>query len=97
MKTKGRREKFSNVWDALESTHRESANMTMRSDLLIAIRRRVATWKVTQAGAARRLQVTRPRLNDLLLVRVDKFCLDTLVNLADRAAISVGLRIDMAA
>ncbi|MBI2736110.1 MAG: XRE family transcriptional regulator [Rhodospirillales bacterium] len=97
MKPKVQRRKFANVWDALENTPTESANMTMRSDLLIALRQRIATWKVTQAEAARRLQITQPRLNDLLRGRIDKFSLDTLINLADRAGIHVRLRIEKAA
>ncbi|MPZ34511.1 MAG: transcriptional regulator [Rhodospirillales bacterium] len=92
-----KRQKFANVWDALEDTPAKAANMTMRSDLLIALRRRIGTWKVTQAQAARQLQVTQPRLNDLLRGRISKFSLDALVELADRAGMHVRLRIDKAA
>jgi predicted XRE-type DNA-binding protein len=92
-----KRQKFANVWDALEGIPTQAANMTMRSDLLIALRQRIGTWKVTQAQAARRLQVTQPRLNDLLRGRIGKFSLDALVELADRAGIHVRLRIDKAA
>lgn len=60
------RQSFSNVWDALEDTLPAAANMTMRSNLLIAIELRVRSWGVTQAEAARRLGITQPRLNDLL-------------------------------
>ena len=97
MKPKLKRQKFTNVWDALEDTPAQAANMTMRSDLLIALRQRIVTWKTTQAQAARRLQVTQPRLNDLLRGRISKFSLDALVELADRAGIHVRLRIDKAA
>lgn len=87
--------KFANVWDALEDE--QAANMTMQSDLLIALRRRIGAWKVTQAQAARRLHVTQPRLHDLLRGRISKFTLDALVELADRAGIHVRLRIGKAA
>jgi predicted XRE-type DNA-binding protein len=96
MKPKLKRQKFANVWDALEVTGK-AANMAMRSDLLIALQQRIETWKVTQAQAARRLQITQPRLNDLLRGRISKFSLDALVELADRAGIHVRLRIDKAA
>lgn len=89
--------KFANVWDALEDTPAQAANMTMRSDLLIVLRQRIGTWKVTQAQAARRLQVTQPRLNNLLRGGIGKFSLDALVELAGRAGIHVRLRIDKAA
>ena len=35
----------------------EAANMTMRSNLIIVIPRKVAGWEVTQAEAARRLRI----------------------------------------
>jgi predicted XRE-type DNA-binding protein len=47
--------------------------------------------------AARRLQITQPRLNDLLRGRIAIFSLDALVDLAERADIHVRLRIDKAA
>jgi len=96
MKPKMKRERFTNVWEALESGP-AVANMTMRSDLLIALQRRVGIWKVTQAEAARRLEITQPRLNDLLRGRIAKFSLDMLVTLADRADIHLRLHIDKAA
>jgi predicted XRE-type DNA-binding protein len=71
--------------------------MTMRADLLIALQKRVESWKVTQAQAARRLEITQPRLNDLLRSRINKFSLDMLVNLATRADIRINLKIGKAA
>jgi hypothetical protein len=38
------KQKFANVWDALEDTPTAAAKMTMRSDLLIALRRQSANW-----------------------------------------------------
>ncbi len=97
MKPKMKHESFTNVWDAIEDDPAVAANMTMRSDLLIALQQRIESWKVTQAQAARRLEITQPRLNDLLRSRINKFSLDTLVNLANRADIRVSLRISKAA
>jgi len=89
------RQEFANVWDALTDTPEEAANMTMRSNLMIALQRKIDGWKVTQTEAALRLGVTQPRLNDLLRNKIDKFSLDTLVALASRAEIRV--RLDIAA
>ena len=88
-------QEYANVWDALTDSPEESANMTMRSNLLIALQQRVKSWEVTQAEAARRLGVTQPRLNNLLRSKIDKFSLDMLINLAIHAGISV--RLDIAA
>ena len=88
------RRSFDNVWDALADTPAEAASMTMRSDLLIAVDQRVRAWNVTQAEAARRLGITQPRLNDLLRGKIANFSLDTLIDLATQAGLSV--RIDIA-
>lgn len=91
------RQKFDNVWEALEDTPAAAANMTMRSELLIAIDRRVRGWNLTQAEAARRLGLTQPRLNDLLRGKIDRFSLDTLINLAREAGLAVRMDIAEAA
>lgn len=76
---------FDSVFDALADTPAESANMTARADLLLAIRERIKAWDLTQEEAAARLGVTRPRLNDLMRGKLDKFSLDALVNIAAAA------------
>ena len=91
------RQAFDKVWDAIEDTPAAAANMTMRSDLLIALRNAVEGWGVTQADAARRLGVTQPRLNDVLRGRISNFSLDALIALAETAGLSVRLEIGEAA
>ena len=90
------RQKFANVWDALEDTGVEAANMRARSELMIAVRSEIESWKVSQAEAARRLGLTQPRLNDLMRGRLDKFSLDALINLAGPAGLAVRLTIKAA-
>ena len=82
---------FDNVFDALMETPEEAANMTLRSDLMRAIRKEVQAWNEPQTAAAKRLGVTQPRLNDLLRNRINKFSLDALVTLACRAGLTVRL------
>jgi predicted XRE-type DNA-binding protein len=48
---------FNTVWDALTDTLGEAANMTARSDLLIALQRTITAWGLTQAEAAKRLEI----------------------------------------
>ena len=91
------RQTYANVWDAIEDTPSAAANMTVRSDLMIALRNAVEGWNVTQAEAAKRLGVTQPRLNDLLRGRIGNFSLDALINLAQQAGLTVRLEIDAAA
>jgi len=88
---------FASVWDALEDSPAEAANMRLRSELMIAIRQAVADWSTTQAVSARRLEVTQPRLNDLLRGRINNFSLDALTVLAARAGLGVHMKIEKAA
>ena len=88
---------FASVWDALEDSPAEAANMRLRSELMIAVQGAVAGWGLTQVEAAGRLEVTQPRLNDLLRGRVGKFSLDALILLAGRAGLSVRVQIERAA
>ena len=82
---------FANIWDALEDNPEEAANMTMRSDVMIAIKDAVRGWKTTQVRAARRLGITQPRLNDPLHGKINKFSIETLLSLARRAGLEVKL------
>lgn len=84
---------FTSVWDALEETPDAAANMRLRSELAIAIRNAIESMDTTQARAAAQLGVTQPRLNDLLRGRLDKFSLDALIGLAERAGLAVRMEI----
>jgi predicted XRE-type DNA-binding protein len=48
---------------------------------------------LTQADAARRLQVTQPRISDLMRGKINRFSLDTLVAMSTMAGMEVDLRI----
>ena len=91
------RRTFASVWDAMEDTAAEAANMRARSELMVAVRSKVESWKVSQTEAARRLGLTQPRLNDLMRGRIDKFSLDALINLAGPAGLAVRIEIGEAA
>jgi predicted XRE-type DNA-binding protein len=88
---------FANVWDAIEDSPAQAATMTMRSNVMIAINKKVKSWNTTQAQAARRLGITQPRLNDLLHGKFNKFSLDTLLTLATRAGLKVKIDVRSAA
>ena len=89
-------ETFDSVFDALADASAESVNMTARADLLLAIRERVKVWNVTQEDAAARLGLTRPRLNDLMRGKLDKFSLDALVNIASAAGFKLHIALEEA-
>lgn len=87
---------FNSVWDALEDTHEQAKNMTLRSELMIAITEQLKTFSGTQSEKAKRLGITQPRLNDLLQGRINKFSLDALVTIASATGLRVSLRAEVA-
>lgn len=87
-------ERYKDVWDAIEDDPAERERLKMRSALLTALQKRIKAWDVTQAEAAKRLDITQPRLNDLLKDRFNKFSLGALFDLATRAGLKVKLSID---
>ena len=88
---------FASVWEALEDSPAAAANMRLRSELLIAVQEAVAVWELTQAQLANRLEVTQPRLNELLRGRIDQFSLDALILLAERAGLTVHMQVERTA
>jgi predicted XRE-type DNA-binding protein len=84
---------FDSVFDALADTPAEAANMKARSEMLSALKARVRSWDLSQEAAARRLGITRPRLNDLLQGKLAKFSLDALVNLVTASGLTVHIEI----
>jgi predicted XRE-type DNA-binding protein len=87
------KKKYDNVWFALEANDADAINMTLRSDLMTSIERSVAAWNLSQSDAAKRLGITRPRLNDLLRSKISKFSLDALTTLATRAGLTVKMSV----
>jgi len=84
---------YKSVWDAIEPSPAEAANMKARSELMHAVRDVIEGWDVTQAAAAKRLHISQPRLNDLLRGKIGKFSLDALIDLATHAGLSVSLKV----
>lgn len=90
-------EEFASVWDAIEDTPEEAANLSLRSDLMVKIEELIKENGWTQAEAAKRCGVTQPRINDLLRGRISRFSLDALVNIASALGRKVTVSLDDAA
>jgi predicted XRE-type DNA-binding protein len=89
-------ESYKSVWDALSDTPEEAANMKLRSILMSAIQVYCSEVEGNQTAKAKSLGITQPRLNDLLKGKIDKFSLDTLVNIADKSGLEVTMGIKAA-
>jgi predicted XRE-type DNA-binding protein len=84
-------ERFASVWDAIEATPEEAENMKLRSALMMALESHIKRTGMTQAEAAKRFGVTKPRVSGLMRGKINLFALDALVNMA----MAAGLRIEM--
>lgn len=89
--------RFETVWDAIEDTPEEAANMTLRSTLMMAIKSHINKKGLNQAEAAQLLGVTQPRISDLMRGKIHLFGLDALVNMAAAAGLHIEMRISEAA
>lgn len=94
-KKKGQR--FANIWDAIADSPAEAANLTFRSQLMDEIEAIIEANGWTQAEAAKRCEVSQPRINDLLRGRISRFSIDALVNIAAALGRKIRVSLDDAA
>lgn len=82
-----------NVFADLGFPPDEVAVLTLRAQLMVALRKLIEQRGWTQAEAAAELGVTQSRVSDLVRGKHDKFSLDMLVTLAARAGRTVKLKL----
>jgi predicted XRE-type DNA-binding protein len=71
----------------------ESKNLRIRSELMTALRKFIEEQGLTQAEAAKRLNVSQPRISDLVRGKLSRFSLDTLVTMLTDAGLDIDFRI----
>ena len=71
----------------------EAQNLLLRSQTMMVISKWFEASGLTQVAAAKILGLTQPRLNQMLKGKIGEFSLDSLVNMATRAGMRVGLTI----
>ena len=92
-----KRERFENVWDAIEDDPAVAENLKLRSLLMIELERHIKREKWTQAQAAKALGVTQPRISNLVRGNINVFSLDMLIKMATAAGLRVTLKVRKAA
>ncbi len=80
-----------NIFADLGFSPAESANLSLRSECMMALEQWFRSSGLTQATAAKQLGVTQPRFNALLKGAIEQFSLDALVNMAALAGLAVKL------
>jgi len=90
-------QKFESVWDAIEDTPAEAENMKLRSTLMMNLKNFIVSNKLSQAEAAKLFNITQPSVSDLMRGKINLFAIDTLVNMAAAAGMSVEVSLRKAA
>lgn len=78
-----------NVFTDLGFSAEEAQNLKIRSDLMIELTKLIEAQGLTQAAAARLLGVTQPRISDLVRGKIDRFSVDTLIEMLGHAGARV--------
>ena len=75
------RKSTGNVFRDLGFSVEEAENLRIRADLMIQLTKLIEARGLTQAAAAKLLGVTQPRISDLVRGKIDRFSIDTLVEM----------------
>ena len=67
----------------------EAEHLVIRADLLIQIQKVVTARRLKQAPLAKLLQVSQPRVSDLLRGRLHLFSIETLIDMLGRLGVQV--------
>jgi predicted XRE-type DNA-binding protein len=83
-----------NVFRDLGFPPAEAENLLIRSDLMAALQRQMLERGLTRVQAAKLFGVSQPRISDLKRDKIDRFTIDTLINMLAHAGLRVRLKID---
>ena len=78
-----------NVFRDLGFEPEEAENLKVRADLMIELSKLIKARKLTQVRAAKLLGVTQPRVSDLVRGKIDRFSVDSLIEMLGRAGVRV--------
>ena len=81
----------SNVFEDLGFKPGEAANLKIRADLMLDLRRHIQKNGWTQAQAAEFFGETQPRISNLLKGEISRFSVDKLIVMLARAGITVSV------
>ncbi len=80
-----------NVFRDLGFGEDEAENLKIRADLMIELSKLIEAQGLTQAAAAELLGVTQPRISDLMRGKIDRFSVDSLIEMLGHAGARVSV------
>lgn len=85
--------RYANAFEAVGFEPIAAEHLRIRADLMLEVERLIVDRGLTQAEAARLLRVTQPRISDLIRGKIERFSIDTLVEMLSRAGVDVTVRV----
>jgi predicted XRE-type DNA-binding protein len=79
----------SNIFEDLGFESQEATNLKIRADLMLDLRKFIKAQNWTQAEAAMFFGETQPRISNLMNGDIDRFGIDKLVQMLDRAGMNI--------
>jgi len=79
------------IWDAIETNPGDSVHMRIRATLMVAIGSEISNRELRQKDVAKILNLSQSRVSDLQRGWIDRFSIDTLVDIAHK----LGLHVEM--
>ncbi len=80
-----------NVFSDLGFSEDEAENLKIRADLMIELTKLIEAQGLTQVAAAELLGVTQPRVSDLMRGKIDRFSVDSLIEMLGHAGACVSV------
>lgn len=80
-----------NVFRDLGFSEDEAENLKIRADLMIELTKLIKAQELTQAAAAKLFGVTQPRVSDLMRGKIDRFSVDSLIEMLGHGGAQVSV------
>lgn len=90
-------ESSGNVFSDLGFEPEEALNLRVRADLMIEISKMIEEQGLTQTAAAKLLKITQPRVSDLVRGKIDRFSVDSLIEMLGHAGANVSFKVTVGA
>lgn len=87
--------KYNSVWDALEPSPILRDNLELRSKLLTIISQQILATGENQKAIAKTLGITQPRVSEIMRGKINRFSVDSLLELACKLGIKVSINCEI--
>lgn len=85
---------YDNIFDAMADTSAEAADLQFRADLMLTLRKLLEEKKLRQAEIAKALDVSQPRVSELMRGKIDLFSADKLIGFLARLDVRLRPSVD---